>query len=150
MLRVLPFAAGDFAVLARRPFTDMELAMDEGSALAAGQLYEASGPAFTAWCDDGGEVEALFVGGAQVHHDGYATLWAAWARGAEAYAVFLTKRARHFVRSLNHRRLDAYVGANNPGAAGWCRLLGLSEETRLQAIYPDGGESIVFSRIRED
>lgn len=151
MLNVLPFEPGDFAMLERRPFTELELATDYRTALAAGEASKAAGPCFTIWhTDDAGERRPVFCGGAHSNHAEYATLWAAWAKGAEAHALYITKRTRAFVAGCAEKRLDALVGVSNPGAVGWCRLLGLHEEARMQSVYVDGGDAIVMVRIRED
>tara|TARA_B100001179_G_scaffold232289_1_gene224681 strand:- start:328 stop:780 length:453 start_codon:yes stop_codon:yes gene_type:complete len=150
MLRVLPFAAADFSSLERRPFTDLELAAQSQDARSLGELYERGGPSFTFWREDGMGKRPILCGGAVESHPGHATVWAALSRDASADILWITKRVRAFVNSLSHRRLDAFVAAANPGAIGWAKLCGFSEEARLQSYYPDGGECVVMVNLRED
>lgn len=149
MLRVLPFAAADFAMLARRPTTELELSSQGMDAAQAGRMYEQSGPCFTFWLEDEKGKRPMLVGGAIVSHPGHATVWAALARDAQPHAIWITKRVRQFVAGLDHARVDAFVAADNPAAIGWAKLCGFAEEARLRRFYPDGGDCAVMTCMED-
>lgn len=144
MLRVLPFAPQDFAALDRRPYTDMELRAAGLDAQAAGEQYALLGPAFTFWLEDEAARRPLLVGGAIPHSEDHATVWAALSPEAKNYPIWITKRVKSFVETQPQARLDAIVGVDNPGAIGWARLFGFTQQGEAATALPECGEVVVM------
>jgi hypothetical protein len=165
-----PLLEGRFVV---RTFHPEDLAAIEPQAAQAldiprharleyGRQFAESGSAFTVWevferpiasLLEGGAPDMppapLFCGGHLRRHPGYATLWGLFGVGHARAKLFLLRRVRHYLSGLSERRVDAQVAADNGAACRWAQLLGLTEEARHRAAMPDGGDMVIFTRLRD-
>lgn len=142
--RVARFRADHLAGFEVQPAQMGERAWD--AMIDAGQQFEAAGNAFTMSDLHRGLWRPVFCGGAMERHPEYATLWAMFSIHRPRVPVWLTRRVRAFVAALPHRRTDTMVRADNIGALGWARLIGLREECVLRAACEDGGDMVVMVR----
>ena len=142
MLRITTFRATDLHLLDLKPGQRIEATAFGDPA----QALEAAGNGFTVWLHENGQPRPLFCGGAIERHAEYATCWAAFAQDASQAAIYITKRARQFVRDLPHRRVDATVQPDLAGAKAWVEALGFTFEAELGAYFPDGSAALVFRR----
>lgn len=142
MLRITPFRATDMLLLELKDAQRMEATVFGDPARA----LEQAGNGFTIWQHGQGDPRPVFCGGAIERHCDYATCWAAFSVHMSRVPVYVTKRARQFVRELPHARVDAVVQGDLPGGAGWAERIGLAFEARLHAYFPDGQDALVFRR----
>lgn len=122
----------------------------EARRLEFGAQFAAEGSAFTLWDMTPRGLRPIFCGGALRRYPTYATLWALFSIHKPRVPVHLTRTVRRYVAGLTEARVDAQVAADNRGACGWARLIGLVEETRLRAAMPDGGDMVIFVRKGTD
>lgn len=111
----------------------------------AAEMFANAGHAFTLRDDAG---NALFCGGAVERHPGYVNLWGMFALGKRMGGLKLRTMSRRFIDRLPHARVDAFV-PDAPKAMRWAQLIGLTYETRLHGAAADGGDLLVYRRIKE-
>lgn len=116
----------------------------EAQRLEYGWQFKEQGSAFTLWDDTADGMRPIFCGGALHRHAEYAALWGLFSIHKPKVPSFLTRTVRHFVSTLRHARVDTQVSADNPGALGWARLIGLEEEARLHGAMPNGADMVIM------
>ncbi|WP_343609363.1 hypothetical protein [Novosphingobium sp.] len=142
MMRVTPFVARDLDDLAPSATALREMAQVDRIAQAA--AHEARGECFTIRAPDG---RVLYCGGALVHHDGYATLWALMADGIGARSLgHVVDIARRYIAGLPHARLDAMINAEDQAAIRWIKAFGFTLEATLCGAVAGGGDLHIYRR----
>lgn len=139
--RLEPFKPAHALEIMLQPAQISEFSWHDKRAVAE-QFFNA-GNAFTFRSGDG---RVLFCGGAVERHPGYANLWGMFALHKGSAMVKLQRMTCRFIRSLPHKRVDAFV-ADMPAARRWAELVGLTHETVLAGAAPDGGNLLVYRRI---
>lgn len=77
-------------------------------------------------------------------------LWAFVAANAGPHFTAIHRRARAFVESLPHHRLEAEVDCDFDQGHRWMEMLGFTlEAPRLCGWRADGGDSALYGRVKQ-
>lgn len=122
----------------------------------AQQLGEISGPIAAAaaqgpsWTIVERETDAvLLVGGLAETRADYATCWAVFGEDKHRQAAGVARAVRKVVDAAGYRRLDTLVQERFDEAMRFAWWLGFEREGMMRAYFPDGGNAVMFARIRE-
>lgn len=110
-------------------------------------LINKTGKAWTAVADDG---EILIIAGVTYQWENRGLVWSLISDVAGREFI---KIHREVLKKLdefqeNCRRLEMTVDVGFPQAHRWAKMLGFSIEGYLRAYRPDGGDVIIYSRVR--
>jgi RimJ/RimL family protein N-acetyltransferase len=101
--------------------------------------------AYTAFAPDG---EPLACAGLMDIWPGRAMVWSFISENAGRHMVGVTRAVRQFLDLKAPRRIEAYVDADFPAGHRWIEMLGFTREGYLHAFRPDGGDQILYSKVR--
>lgn len=107
-------------------------------------LGDTQNDAFTVFVGD----EPILCGGLCTFWPGRAIAWSYVAADAGAHMVSLTRVVERFLDLKAPRRTEAYVDAEFDAGHRWVRLLGFKCEGRLEAYKPDGGDQMLYAKVR--
>lgn len=79
---------------------------------------------------------------------GAAVAWAYVSEAAGRHMVAITRIVQRFLELKAPRRVEATVDAEFDAGHRWAELLGFEREGLLRANRPDGGDQVIYSRIR--
>jgi hypothetical protein len=105
------------------------------------------GPAFTA-LDDAGRV--VTIAGLAEIHAAYASAWAMIASDARRAMPGVVRAMRAVIDSAHYARVDMAVRADWAQAHLLARRLGFENSGLQRKFWPDGGDAVIYARIRED
>jgi hypothetical protein len=140
MIRVDRFRARDLAGLRVQPAQRRDVV----DYAAQGPFWEQAGRCFTVRLVAGGE--PLFCGGAVASHADYATLWSVIGEDAGRHMLAITRRTAQFVAALPFRRIDAFVRSDDRAGHRWIHTLGFRVEARLDDLFADGGDAVIYRK----
>lgn len=115
--------------------------------LMAGSFYAANGPAWTV-TDASGRILACL--GLMVAGPGYRLAWALMATGKRNALVPLTRAVRRVLNGGDWRRVEMQTRPEFAEAADWAVMLGFQLEGVKRCALADGGDLLVWARIRGD
>ncbi len=144
MIRVSPFQSSD---------VDAVFAAANGARDYPGDLrvhtvrMAAQGSAFTLRSDDG---RVLCIAGVVRVHDQSGTAWAIMARGVWGRMAQITRMVRDYLDGLSYRRIDMIVRGDFRAGHRWACALGFEQEAVLRCWAQDGGDMVMYVRIREE
>ncbi len=92
--------------------------------------------------------EPLAVCGLMPFHPGRSMAWAFLSENAGPHMVGITRAVRRFLDMKAPRRCEMYVDAGFDAGCRWAELLGFQREGFLRAFDANGGDQIMFARIR--
>jgi len=105
------------------------------------------GPAFTV-LDESGRV--VTIAGLAEIHDGYASAWAMIGVSARRHMPQIVRAMRGVLESARYARVDMAVRADWQQAHLLARRLGFESAGLQRKFWPDGGDAVIYARIRED
>lgn len=133
IVRVAPFHAADSAILS----ADMEGHVRK---MASG------GMAFTFRAAD---ERVLLISGILRVHATTGTAWAIVLPGIWGHMGRITRMMTDYFDGLDLSRIDMLVRADFLPGLRWAARLGFTREAVLRRWAPDGGDMVMFARIRE-
>jgi hypothetical protein len=106
-----------------------------------------AGEAMTVRDADG---RVLLIGGVRPVHDECLWLWSILSGQIGARMVALSRAVARWLDGHGVRRLQFTCAVEHEEGLRWAALLGFQMEARLQAFGEDGGDHLLFARIRGD
>jgi len=100
--------------------------------------------AYTALVDD----RPLACCGLLPFHPGRSLAWAFIAEDVGTHLLGVTKAVRTFLDLRAPRRVEMYVDAGFEPGERWARMLGFQREGYLRAFDSNGGDQIMYARVR--
>jgi hypothetical protein len=101
---------------------------------------------FTAMVGD----KVIAVGGVALLWENRGLAWTLIDRDAGAHFTELHKAAKRVLDLVPYRRIEADVACGFPQGHRWVRMLGFTlEAERMRAFRADGGDSALYSLVRE-
>ena len=95
--------------------------------------------------------QVLAVGGVTELWEGRALVWSLLDQDACKHMVALYKAIKAIIALLPYRRLEADTPCEFSAGHKMLRMLGFKLETeRMRAYRPDGGDSAMYVRLKED
>lgn len=97
-----------------------------------------------------GETEEGIVGiaGLSPQWEGRATAWALISTLAGKHFFQIHKQVLKFLVECPFRRVEATVDVGFEPGHRWVKMLGFEPEGYLRAYRPDGGDQILYARVR--
>lgn len=80
--------------------------------------------------------------------EGRATAWAMISQKAGAHFMHIHREVKKHVDNCPFRRLEATVDAGFEQGHRWMGMLGFEVEGYLRAYRPDGGDQLMYARVR--
>lgn len=139
-------------MIAIEEFAPEHAAAIELQAMQAGERgegcdYAAGGPAWTVRDGNGRIIGCLgFIKVAP----SYAVAWALLAENKRNSLVALTRVARRVIEGAGWRRIELHTRADFEAAMIWAEMLGFEIESVKRKAATDGGDVLVWVRLRED
>lgn len=139
-MRVLPFHVEHWERLQLQPAQSWCLPY-----MAADMLdWLAELDAYTAFVDD----TPVAIAGLWDKWPGSAVAWAYLSTAAGPHLLAVTRAVQRYLDVCAPRRTEAYVDVGFEAGHRWMEVLGFEREGLLRANRPDGGDQILYSRIR--
>lgn len=151
MLHVEPFRPHHLLVMEARSEQARELALGDQPLPEVATFYANAGPCFTIMSRLGLPGyewwEPIMCGGVIVRSPHSASLWGVFSDRARGHGLYVYHRVRNFIRTQEHKRLDAWVAQDNDLALRLVAALGFEREGVMGDFFAPGVDALVYRRV---
>lgn len=102
------------------------------------------GMAWSAEIDEG----IIAIGGLQPQWEGRAIAWTLISSVSGKYFLQIHREVEKFLNHSPFRRIEATVDVGFKPGHRWMRMLGFEPEGLMRAYRPDGGDQVLYARVR--
>lgn len=102
------------------------------------------------WVAEDDEGDVIFIGGVVPMWQGRAAVWSLVSTYAGSDMLRIHRKVRQKLNDFNekYRRLEMTVDVGFTQGHRWAKMLGFEVEGYMRAYRPDGGDMLMYSRIR--
>lgn len=90
----------------------------------------------------------IAIAGLAPQWEGRAIAWALLSNHSGDHFVRINREVRRFLIKSGIRRIEATVDVGFTQGHRWLKILGFEPEGYMKAYRPDGGDQILYSRVR--